>query len=93
MPMNKLDKVSISANILLYFLVGIMRTRHVITSYQTFIVLSFLLGLFIIYFACRFCYSYFTEKRVMYRILCLVLIDIVILVLNFHRGIKDLMIQ
>lgn len=91
--MNKLDKVSISANIVLYFLVDIMRTEHLITPYQTFIVLSFLLGFFVIYFACRFCYSYFTEKRILYRILCVVLIDIVILVLSFHRGIKDFMIQ
>ena len=84
--MNKIDKFLIGTNIVSYFFVDILRTEHVLTSYQIFITLSSLLSFFVIILLFRFCCSYFKRGQVLYRILFLVLIDMALLFLSIQRG-------
>lgn len=88
--MDRIDKFLISSNIVLYFLIRILGTEHVLPQSQACVLLSVLASVFIVILLFRFCCSYFKRGQVLYRILFLVLIDMALLFLSIQRGLKDL---
>lgn len=82
--MDRIDKFLICSNIVLYFLIRILGTEHVLPESQACVLLSVLAGVFMVILLCRFCYSYFKKKRILYRILFLALIDVVLLIFTLQ---------